>query len=89
MDDATFTALLVAFVTNTAILAGIPLIVATVAGLIVSIFQAITQIQDQTLSQTFKIVAIALVFLSFGGALVSPLLALSNEVFSNFADFQR
>lgn len=89
MGDATFTSLLVAFVSNTMILAGVPLLVATLVGLVVSIFQAVTQIQDQTLSQTAKIIAIALVFLSFGGALVSPLLTLSNDLFINFADFQR
>lgn len=89
MGESTFSTLLVAFVMNTAIIAGAPLLVATVVGLIVSIFQAITQIQDQTLSQTVKIFAIGFVFLAFGGALVSPLIVISAELFDTFATIGR
>ena len=89
MGESTFSTLLVAFVMNTAIIAGTPLLVATVVGLIVSIFQAITQIQDQTLSQTVKIFAIGFVFLAFGGALVSPLIVISAELFDTFATIGR
>lgn len=89
MGESTFSTLLVAFVMNTAIIAGAPLLVATAVGLIVSIFQAITQIQDQTLSQTVKIFAIGFVFLAFGGALVSPLIVISAELFDTFATIGR
>lgn len=89
MGESTFSTLLVAFVMNTAIIAGTPLLVATAVGLIVSIFQAITQIQDQTLSQTVKIFAIGFVFLAFGGALVSPLIVISAELFDTFATIGR
>ncbi len=37
-----------------------PIIVATVAGLIVSIFQALTQIQEQTLPFAVKLIAIVI-----------------------------
>lgn len=89
MGETSYSTLLVAFVLNTAIIAGVPLLVATVVGLIVSIFQAVTQIQDQTLSQTVKIFSIGFVFLAFGGALVSPLLAVSAELFDTFATLRR
>jgi type III secretory pathway component EscS len=89
MGETSFTSLLVTFVLNTAIIAGVPLIVATGIGLLISIFQAITQIQDQTLSQTVKIFAIGFVLLAFGGALMSPLLATSTELFDTFAQIGR
>ncbi len=89
MDESTFSTLLVAFVLNTAIIAGVPLLVATGVGLFISIFQAVTQIQDQTLSQTIKIFAIGFVFLAFGGALVSPLMVISSELFDTFATIGR
>ena len=89
MEETTFSTLLVAFVMNTAIIAGVPLLVATVVGLLVSIFQAITQIQDQTLSQTIKIFSIGFVFLAFGGALMSPLIVISAELFDTFATIGR
>ena len=66
------------------ILAGIPLAVATISGLIISFFQAITQIQDQSLSQTIKISAIVIVLLSFGAALTGPLLNSTTLVFEDF-----
>ncbi|MGB0213677.1 efflux RND transporter permease subunit, partial [Algiphilus sp.] len=53
----------VVFMAAVAVLAGIPLAVATLAGVVISFLQAITQIQDQTLPQTVKIVAIALTFI--------------------------
>lgn len=89
MDNASYASLLVNFVVSTAIIAGAPLLVAMIVGLIVSIFQAITQIQDQTLSQTVKIFSIGFVFLSFGGALISPLVVISAELFDTFATLSR
>ena len=80
---------LIAFMIDVAILAGIPLAVATAAGLIVSFFQAITQIQDQTLAQTVKIVAIVLVLGGFSGALVGPLLNSTQQVFADFHEMVR
>lgn len=46
-----------------AILAGPMLVVALVVGLLVSVFQAVTQIQEQTLSFLPKLAAVAAVFL--------------------------
>ena len=83
VNDA-FGSLLVAFMMDTIILAGIPLAAATVIGLVVSFFQAITQIQDQTFSQTVKIACIVFVLLAFGRALTSPLLNSTMKVFEDF-----
>jgi len=53
---------------TTVILAAAPmLIVAMVVGLLVSIFQATTQINEQTLAFVPKIVAVLLTLLIFGG----------------------
>ncbi|MEM6941341.1 MAG: flagellar biosynthetic protein FliQ [Pseudomonadota bacterium] len=70
--------------TAVAVVAGIPLLLATVIGLVISFLQAITQIQDQTLAQTAKMVAIALTFLAIGGALVGPLYEGTISVFTEF-----
>lgn len=84
MAETEIRALLVAFMLDTAVLAGVPLAVATITGFVVSALQAITQIQDQTLNQTIKIVAIAVCLLVFGNALVAPLLSSTEQLFTNF-----
>lgn len=89
MGETTYVGYLIAFMLDTVILAGVPLAVATVCGLLISIFQAVTQIQDQTLSQTVKIVAIVFVFLTFGGVLVTPLITHTSALFDNFATVGR
>ncbi|WP_106743488.1 flagellar biosynthetic protein FliQ [Yoonia maritima] len=89
MEDTTYVGHLVAFMLDAAIIAGIPLAVATVVGLVISIFQAVTQIQDQTLAQTAKIVSIAFVLLTFGGYLVSPLMTHTANLFGDLASVGR
>ncbi|MEL6839958.1 MAG: flagellar biosynthetic protein FliQ [Pseudomonadota bacterium] len=85
MDFGTsFSSYLVAFMLDITILAGVPLAVATIVGLVVSFFQAITQIQDQTLAQTIKIASIVVIMLAAGGALVAPLMTSTTEVFADF-----
>ena len=85
MDNgAAFIGYLVSFMLDITILAGVPLAVATGCGLLISFFQAITQIQDQTLAQTVKIVAIVVVLLSMGTMLTAPFMASTTEVFSTF-----
>lgn len=85
MQDASFSGVLISFMMDVVILAGVPLGVATVIGLIISFFQAITQIQDQTLSQTAKIASIVVVLIVFGGALTAPLITSTRHLFDNFA----
>lgn len=83
--ELSFSTLLVTFMIDVAILAGVPLAIATLSGLIVSFFQAITQIQDQTLAQTVKIASVILVLLIFGVRLAAPLMNSTTMIFEEFA----
>jgi flagellar biosynthetic protein FliQ len=66
----------------TVIVAAAPmLIVAIVVGLIVSIFQATTQINEQTLAFVPKIVAILLSILVFGGMIMNTLVDFTRRLF--------
>lgn len=60
------------------------LLVALVVGLIVSIFQTTTSIQEQTLSFAPKIVAIFLAMIVFGSWMMSTLVEYINELYRNF-----
>lgn len=66
-----------------------PLIVAAAVGFIVALFQGVTQIQDQSLPLTLKILAVAAVFLFFGATLASPVFVLADEVFRVFPTASR
>jgi flagellar biosynthetic protein FliQ len=57
------------------------MIVAMVVGVVISIFQATTQINEQTLAFVPKIVAILLVMLVFGGMMLSNLTEFSARMF--------
>jgi len=89
MNDGAYIQIMISFMVDTVILAGIPLAAATVVGLVISIFQAVTQIQDQTLSQTAKIASIILVLMTFGAALTAPLMNSTNKIFSDFSTVVR
>jgi len=57
------------------------MIVAMVVGAVISIFQATTQINEQTLAFVPKIVAILLVLLVFGGMMLSNMTEFSARMF--------
>ena len=61
------------------------LIVALVAGVAIGLFQALTQIQDQTLPHAVKLVAAGAVLLLVGGGLASQLVRFADDVFSRIA----
>lgn len=63
------------------------LLLALVVGLIVSIFQATTQIQEQTLAFVPKIVAVLLGIVFFGPWMLSRILSYANDIFSNLTRF--
>lgn len=65
------------------------LIVALVVGLIVSVFQTTTSIQEQTLSFAPKIVAIFLAMIVFGPWMISTLVGFINELYRSFNLFLR
>ena len=63
----------------------IPITVATVIGLIVSLLQALTQIQEQTLGFAVKLIAISLTLLVGASWRGSTLLLYTPDLFSPFA----
>jgi type III secretion protein S len=58
-----------------------PLIVATVLGVIVSIFQALTQIQEQSLPYVVKLVSVAVVLALTGRWIGTELMSLTIRCF--------
>ncbi|WP_042350424.1 flagellar biosynthesis protein FliQ [Bacillus massiliigorillae] len=69
------------------IISGPLLILALVIGLIVSIFQATTQIQEQTLAFVPKIVAVLLGLIIFGPWMLTHMISYASEIFSNLNRF--
>ena len=63
----------------------IPIVVATVIGIIVSLLQALTQIQEQTLGFAVKLIAISLTLLACASWMGSALLLYTQDIFTNFA----
>jgi type III secretion protein S len=66
------------------ILSGPPILISTLLGLFVAIFQAATQIQEQTLSFMVKLFAVMIVLLVMGGWLGAQIMQFSNTIFQNF-----
>lgn len=61
-----------------------PLIAAVAIGLIIGILQAATQIQDQTLPQTFKLIAVVTVFAIMMPFIVGPITTYTIDLFVEF-----
>lgn len=62
----------------------IPIIVATVIGVFVSLLQALTQIQEQTLGFAVKLIAISLTILFSASWMGGQLLLYTQEIFTHF-----
>ncbi|MGG3889079.1 flagellar biosynthesis protein FliQ [Metabacillus fastidiosus] len=69
------------------IICGPLLLLALVIGLAVSIFQATTQIQEQTLAFIPKIVAVLVGLIFFGPWMLSTLLSYAKDIFGNLDRF--
>ncbi len=61
------------------------LMLGLVVGLAVSIFQAVTQIQEQTLALIPKIIAIVVALLVFGGWMLGQMVVYTENVFAQMA----
>jgi flagellar biosynthetic protein FliQ len=72
---------------TTLIICGPILLLALVIGLVVSIFQATTQIQEQTLAFIPKIVAVLLGLIFFGPWMLSTLVSYAQDIFGNLNRF--
>jgi flagellar biosynthetic protein FliQ len=68
-------------ITTILTVAGPMLIVAMIVGVVISIFQATTQINEQTLAFVPKIVAILLVLLISSGLIITSLTEFTNRMF--------
>ncbi len=66
------------------ILSGPPILISMCVGLFVAVMQAATQIQEQTLSFTVKLIAVIFTLLLMGGWLGSQILQYANAIFQNF-----
>ncbi len=66
------------------LLSGPPIFISMFFGLGVAVFQAATQIQEQTLSFTVKLVAVILTLMMLGGWLGAEIMMFSKNIFINF-----
>ena len=64
-----------------------PIIIASVVGIVFSLFQAITQLQEQTLSFGVKLVAVAIALFLMTDTLCGALLTFASEIFDKFQLF--
>ena len=62
----------------------IPILVATVIGVIVSLLQALTQIQEQTLGFAVKLIAISVTLLACASWMGAQLLLYTQDIFAHF-----
>ncbi|MDM5297946.1 flagellar biosynthetic protein FliQ [Bacillus pumilus] len=69
------------------LISGPLLALALIVGLIVSVFQATTQIQEQTLAFIPKIVAVLIGLVVFGPWMLSTIVSFTTELFSNLDRF--
>lgn len=66
------------------ILSAPPILISLFFGILVAIFQAATQIQEQTLSFTIKLVAVVLTLVLLGGWLGAQIMSFASNIFTNF-----
>lgn len=66
--------------------AGPTLIIALVVGLIISIIQATTQLQEQTLSFVPKILAVIVSLIVFGNFMLNSLVGFTQKIFEMIAE---
>ncbi|NLG79654.1 MAG: flagellar biosynthesis protein FliQ [Firmicutes bacterium] len=63
------------------------LVFALVAGLVVSVFQAVTQIQEMTLALVPKILAVIVALVVFGPWMMRTLVEFTRELFMNLPNY--
>ncbi|MEK9197786.1 flagellar biosynthesis protein FliQ [Ureibacillus sp. 179-F W5.1 NHS] len=69
------------------IVSGPLLLIALISGLIVSIFQATTSIQEQTLSFVPKIIAVLVAIIFFGPWMISQMTAYVTDILNNLTRY--
>ena len=63
------------------------LIIALIVGLVISIFQTATSIQEQTLAFIPKILAVFLAVVVFGSWIITILVGFASKIFTSFTQF--
>jgi len=58
--------------------------VAAAVGLVVGLLQAVTQVQDQSLPQVMKLIAVLVMIALFGAGLSVPLLRQTRDILTQF-----
>lgn len=66
------------------ILSAPPILISMFFGILVAIFQAATQIQEQTLSFTIKLVAVTLTLMFMGSWLGAQIMSFALDIFTHF-----
>jgi type III secretion protein S len=66
------------------ILSAPPILISMFFGIVVAIFQAATQIQEQTLSFTIKLVAVTLTLMVMGSWLGAQIMSFALNIFTHF-----
>lgn len=61
--------------------------VAAGVGFLVALIQAVTQIQDHTLPQVVKLVAVLVVMLLLGAWMAQPIIAEAQQIFDSIGQF--
>jgi type III secretion protein S len=61
-----------------------PIIVASVVGIAISLLQALTQVQEQTVSFAIKLIAVALTIAAMAGLLGSEMVNFATKLFTEF-----
>ena len=69
------------------ILSAPPILISLFFGILVAIFQAATQIQEQTLAFTVKLVAVTLTLMLLGPWLGEVIMTFSLNIFTHFAEW--
>jgi len=65
------------------------LLVSLVVGLVISIFQTVTSIQEQTLTFVPKIISIFITLIICGGWIMDNIVSFMTRLFENFATYVR
>lgn len=61
-----------------------PILVASVVGIAISLLQALTQVQEQTISFAIKLIAVAITIAAMAGLLGSELMNFAIKLFDEF-----
>ncbi len=61
-----------------------PIFVASIVGLLFSLFQAITQLQEQTLSFGIKLIAVSITLFLTAGWMTGQILLIADTIFNKF-----